>query len=82
MRPEELRCDQLVEQLTDYLDDALTPEQSELVRGHLALCDGCSAHLAQLRAAVGLIERTPPELPSPDREERLTALFREWAARR
>ena len=56
-----LRCQDLVEQLTDYLDDALPPERMRLVREHLALCDGCSAHLEQLRKAVAAIEATPAE---------------------
>jgi len=77
-----LRCQELVEQLTDYLDDALPPERMRLVREHLALCDGCSAHLEQLRKAVAAIEGTPAETPSAEHDRRVEALFREWAAGR
>ncbi|HYI38679.1 MAG TPA: zf-HC2 domain-containing protein [Thermoleophilaceae bacterium] len=76
------RCQELVEQLTDYLDETLPPERMRLVRDHLALCDGCSAHLEQLRQAVALIAATPAGAPSAEHERRVDALFREWAAGR
>ena len=80
--PLNLPCQELVEQLTDYLEGALPPERMRLLREHLALCDGCSTHLAQLRQAVAVIEQTPPETPSSEHEARVDALFREWAADR
>jgi len=76
------RCQELVEQLTHYLDDALPPEQMRLVRDHLELCQGCSAHLEQLRRAVDLIGAAPRAAPSPEHDRRVEALFREWAAGR
>ena len=80
--PLNLRCQDLVEELTEYLEEALPPERMRLVRAHLALCDGCTAHLDQLRQAVAVIEQAPPETPSPEHAARVDALFREWAAGR
>lgn len=75
----ELTCAQLVELVTDYLEQRLSGEDTERVEEHLAFCDGCSTYLDQMRsliAATGRLRETdlPPEL-----EERLMDAFRGWS---
>jgi anti-sigma factor RsiW len=38
--------------MTDHLDDALSREDAERMRSHLAGCEPCSVFLGQLRATV------------------------------
>jgi anti-sigma factor RsiW len=46
----ELTCQQVVELITAYLEDALVPAERERFEEHLARCAGCSASRAR-RAA-------------------------------
>jgi anti-sigma factor RsiW len=66
-------CDELVELTTEYLEGALPPAEQERVERHLRECDGCEAHLAQLRAAIDVSRSLAPErLP----EARVEAILR------
>jgi predicted anti-sigma-YlaC factor YlaD len=72
-----LSCQEVVELVTDYLEGALTPEETALFEEHLGLCDGCKWYVEQIRitiAAVGRIEESdvPPEM-----REGLLAAFRD-----
>jgi MFS family permease len=48
--PEELACQDVVEVVTDYLDDALASDRSDELERHLEGCDGCTAYVAQIQA--------------------------------
>jgi len=47
-------CNELVELVTDYLDDALTDGQRQAFEAHLAECDGCENYVNQMRKTVHL----------------------------
>ncbi len=51
------RCDELVELLTAYLEDALDPQMRRQFDEHLEGCVGCRAALAQWRTVAGLAGR-------------------------
>jgi anti-sigma factor RsiW len=57
----ELTCQEFVELLTDYLEDALDEPTMSRVEEHLALCGGCATYLDQMRATVALLGTLPPE---------------------
>jgi predicted anti-sigma-YlaC factor YlaD len=40
-----LTCREVVELVTDYLENALTPEDRARFNEHLALCPGCDSYL-------------------------------------
>jgi anti-sigma factor RsiW len=66
-------CVELVALATEYLDGALPDSERERIEAHLRECDGCDAHLAQLRAAIDVARTLPPEqLP----EARIEAILR------
>ena len=74
---EPLDCDEFVELVTAYLEDALEPADRQRVLDHLDLCDGCSTYLEQIRATV----RVVGDLPAPGRlpdtgRQRLLEAFR------
>jgi anti-sigma factor RsiW len=79
---EELACVELVERVTDYLEGALTPRELERLQAHLSGCDGCHAHLEQMRAAVRVMENASAERLSADAEEDLLGVFRAWSGAR
>jgi anti-sigma factor RsiW len=74
----ELRCKELVELITDYLEGTLPPADRARFEHHLAGCDGCHAYLDQMRETVAALGRLPPESLSPEAESKLLAAFRDW----
>lgn len=70
-------CNELVEQVTAFLDGALAPADERAFVDHLAMCDGCTVYLDQFRRTIaGLGELPPDRLPEQAREA-LLAAFRE-----
>jgi anti-sigma factor RsiW len=66
-------CEELVALATEYLEGALPTAERARIEAHLGECEGCEAHLAQLRAAIEVAGTLPPErLP----EARLDAILR------
>jgi hypothetical protein len=79
-RHAEIYCQDLVEVVTDFLEDALDPDTRRRFVEHLQLCLGCDAYLAQLRATVHLTGTLRTEQADPGLRERLLAAFRRWKA--
>jgi len=71
-------CRELVELVTEYLDDALTERDRGLFEAHLASCRDCRVHLEQMRQTILALGALPSErLSEPDRDT-LLAAFRGW----
>ena len=75
----ELACQEVVELVTAYLDDALDPADRERFEEHLVFCDGCENYLEQMRTTIRLTGRYGDEL-SPQLQEELLEAFRDWRA--
>lgn len=45
-------CQDVVELVTEYLEDALPPEERLAVEYHLAFCEPCVTYLDQMRATI------------------------------
>jgi anti-sigma factor RsiW len=74
---EPLDCDEFVELVTAYLEDALDPDDRQRVLDHLDLCDGCSTYLEQIRATVRAVGDLPEQGGLPDAgRQRLLDAFR------
>ena len=56
-----MRCQEVVEVLTEYLDGGLATDERELLEQHLLLCAGCGEYLEQLRTAIALTGRLTEE---------------------
>jgi anti-sigma factor RsiW len=50
---EHLACVQVVEIMADYLEGALSEDDSRRLRRHLDTCPGCTEYLQQLRTVAG-----------------------------
>ena len=74
----ELACQEVVELVTAYLEDALSPEDRERFEEHLVFCDGCQDYLQQMRDTIALTGRVSVGILTPALEERLLEAFRGW----
>lgn len=76
-----MKCREVVELMTDYLEGALSAADVARFEQHIAGCDGCTAYLEQMRTARRLTGRLAYEpVPDPLREE-LMAAFKTWRSR-
>jgi predicted anti-sigma-YlaC factor YlaD len=68
-----LRCRDMTELATDYMEGALPLPRRLLARWHLALCGRCRAYYDQLAKTVRLLRGRPLAGPDPATETRLLA---------
>jgi predicted anti-sigma-YlaC factor YlaD len=73
----ELTCQDVVELVTAYLENALPPADRKRFETHLSGCAGCRNYLDQMRRTIETTGRAWFELP-PDLEEKLLDAFRTW----
>jgi len=71
-------CNELVELVTDYLDDALTDGQRQAFEAHLAECDGCENYVNQMRKTVHLTGSLSVDDIEPDVFDPLLTAFRSF----
>ena len=74
----ELHCIELVELVTDYLDDALSEEDRLRFEHHLVYCGGCANHLSQVRQTLRIMAELPGSPPPDPVAAELLAAFRLW----
>lgn len=72
-----LDCQQLVELITDYLEDALPEPERAQFQEHLDDCDGCTEYVDQMRTTIELTGRLRADDIEPDVLDTLLAAFRE-----
>jgi anti-sigma factor RsiW len=71
-------CQELVELCTDYLENALSPEERERFEAHLVECGNCQEYLRQMKATIELTGELTPESLEPEAERELLEAFRFW----
>jgi anti-sigma factor (TIGR02949 family) len=78
----EFSCQEMIEVVTNYLDDALPSDEQERFERHLSYCAGCSTYVDQIRETIRQTGTVPREesLPPALREE-IVAQFRNWKQR-
>ena len=72
-----MNCDEFVELVTGYLEEALDPATARRFVEHLAECDGCGTYLEQIRRTVDELGRLPEGQLPPETRSRLLAAFRD-----
>ena len=75
---DQLSCQELVELVTAYLDDALQPAERARFEAHIADCDGCTSYLEQIRVTIACTGGLAPEQLDPAAERALLNAFRDW----
>jgi anti-sigma factor RsiW len=76
--PGGIPCVEMVELVTDYLEDALSDRDRRRFETHIARCEHCSAYVGQMRDTLGLLGEIPPESLSEHARDELLAAFRDW----
>ena len=72
-----ITCEQVVEVITDYLEDTLDPDLRSEFEAHLAFCPGCDEYLAQMRQTITMLGHVPVETLPPDAQSELVTTFRD-----
>jgi hypothetical protein len=75
---EQLSCRELVELVTDYLENALAADERARFDDHIGRCDGCTEYLRQMRRTIELTGTLSQESLSPEAERALLHAFRGW----
>ena len=75
---EGLTCRELVELVTEYLEETLSPGVRAQFEEHLAACPGCAAYLEQMRQTIRAMGELTEDSLEPETREKLLALFRNW----
>jgi anti-sigma factor RsiW len=73
----ELSCQELVELVTDYFEDALAPEERARFEEHLEGCPGCRAYVDQMRVTMRLVQATE-QLEQRPEVAGLMRAFSDW----
>jgi anti-sigma factor RsiW len=75
--PDHITCQELVERVTEYLDGALSVEETELLEQHVNFCEGCDWYVDEMRRTIATGSRLREvHVPEKVLEPLLTA-FRE-----
>ena len=74
----DLTCQELVELVTDYLEESLSAAQRARFEEHLAKCTGCRNYLAQMRQTIKLTGKLTEESITPQARDDLLGVFRNW----
>ena len=73
-----MTCQEFVELVTAYLEDALPDGQRAAFEEHLRLCPGCEHYLAQFRHTIQLLGELPQAALSAPGRRRLLDAFADW----
>ena len=72
-----MTCQQLVELVSDYLEDAVDQERRYRFEEHLALCRGCETYVGQMAETARRLGEIPVETLSDRAKTVLLAAFRD-----
>jgi anti-sigma factor RsiW len=78
MSVRELTCRELVELVTDYLEGALSDHDRARFEAHIAVCDGCTRYLFQMRETIRLTGMLTEEQVPVEQRDTLLDAFRGW----
>jgi predicted anti-sigma-YlaC factor YlaD len=74
----EITCHELVELVTEYLEEAMAPAERARLELHLARCRPCRHYLDQMRKTIDAVGEIPEESVTPEAREDLLEVFRAW----
>lgn len=76
--PEHISCQEVVELVSDYLEQALPSEEAAVFEQHLNFCEGCVHYVDQVRTAVASTSELRAEQLPPEVKDKLLSAFRDW----
>jgi anti-sigma factor RsiW len=75
---DDFSCRELVEVVTEYLDDAMSPADRARFERHLQECAGCTTIVEQFRATIEVTGRLTEDHVSDEQREAMRDVFRRW----
>jgi len=75
---DELNCQEVVELVTDYLEQALLPEVKAAFEKHVAECPGCDTYIEQVQQTISMLRKLAVRPVFPETKEELLEIFRKW----
>ena len=73
-----LTCQQVVELVTAYLEDALLPDTRKQLEEHVAACSGCTNYVEQVRLTIVMLHQLAQEPDFAETKPELLRRFRKW----
>ena len=73
-----LTCQEVVELVTEYLENALLPEKRKRLEEHVDNCPGCTTYIEQVQLTIGMLHRLVEEPAFPATKQELLQHFRNW----
>jgi predicted anti-sigma-YlaC factor YlaD len=73
-----LACQQVVELVTEYLENELSARDRRRFEAHLRHCQHCTEYIDQMRTVIRLTGSLTPEDLSPEVEDELLSVFHRW----
>jgi anti-sigma factor RsiW len=73
-----LVCQEMVELITDYLEDALPRSQRRRFEAHIEGCEHCTEYLEQMRVTIRLTGELRAQDLTPAMREDFAGLYRRW----
>jgi predicted anti-sigma-YlaC factor YlaD len=73
-----LTCQEVVELVTEYLENTLLPEMHKRLEEHVAVCSGCENYIEQARLTIDMLRQLAQEPIFPVTKQELLRLFRDW----
>ena len=71
-----IRCVELVELVTEWMEGELDDAVRAQVEEHLVVCTPCSVYVTQIRQAIRVMRDLPVDAPPPAAREQLLHFFR------
>ncbi len=73
-----LSCQEVVELVTEYLENTLISEMHERFEQHIADCPGCTNYVRQVRLTIDMLHQLAQEPAFPGTKQELLQFFRNW----
>ena len=73
-----LTCREVVELVTEYLEESLLPEKHEQFEEHVADCPGCTAYVEQIQQTIAMLHNLAAEPVFPETKDKLLGVFQQW----
>ena len=75
---ETLSCQEVVELITDYLENALLAEMRKQLEEHVAQCPDCETYIKQIQQTISRLHQLAKQQVSPATRRELLQFFRSW----
>jgi len=74
----EITCKDLVELVTDYLDDRMPAEQRLRFEEHIAFCSPCAVYLEQMRQTISVTGALREEDLDQESRDAMLSVFKDF----